>query len=172
MAPRSTFSKPLEPERLDPQLPPRGSLQALTHPSLARPLQGSDQQLVALLCRNRRHPGSLRSSVDHETVAAVSKFKAQPLQTKEGKNKTKQKKTPTTNTTSGALVLSELDSAPPTSGPRRRFLRFPEARPKHCACACQGRGLADQGRKTGKAGAGSRTGVASGPPPLDHPTPR
>lgn len=95
---------------------------------------------------------------------------AQESGTKEGKKK--KKKTPTTNTTSGALVLSELDSAPPTSGPRRRFLRFPEARPKHCACACQGRGLADQGRKTGKAGAGSRTGVASGPPPLDHPTPR
>lgn len=27
---------------------------------LAGPLQGSDQQLVTLLCRNRRHPGSLK----------------------------------------------------------------------------------------------------------------
>lgn len=31
--------------------------------------------------------------MDHETVAAVSKFKAQPLQTKEGKKKKKTKKT-------------------------------------------------------------------------------
>lgn len=96
MAPESVFSKTLEPERLDPQLPPRGLLQSLTHPGglappLARPLQGSDQQLVALLCRNCRHPGSLWSSVDHKPVAAVSKFKAQPQQTKE-------EKTPTTNT--------------------------------------------------------------------------
>lgn len=91
-------------------------------PSLARPLQGSDEQLVALLCRNRRHPGSLRRCVDHEPVAAVSKFKAQLQQTK-GKKK---KPTPTRNFRRSSPLGARF--GPPTSGPRTRFFRFPEVR--------------------------------------------
>lgn len=89
-------------------------------PSLARPLQGSDQQLVALLCRNRRHPGSLRSSVDHKPVAAVSKLKAQPQRSKEKNTPDHQ---PTHNFRRPGAFGARL--LPSTSGRRTRFLSLP-----------------------------------------------